>query len=269
MTSVDVLCLPAAEEFCADAPVVLTRAQLERAARFHHDSDRRMYIAARVVACRVAARELGVSWRQVRALQRCPDCGGMHGRPSLWVDGRPAPVAVSWSHADGHIAVAWSRAGMALGVDLERRDAVAALDIGAFGAEERAAIETGVDAAMLWTAKEAAVKAWGTGFAHDPAEYRVSTHRCTSRTGDVRHGRRVALWRNVTVREGAYALTVATAGDVAPTVTAHLERTPRDAATSSGCGDVLLEDLPRKPAARTDVEPVVARPATRHAEVGI
>ncbi|TQJ31128.1 4'-phosphopantetheinyl transferase superfamily protein [Microbacterium sp. SLBN-146] len=226
MTSVDVLCLPAAEELCADAPLLLTRAQLERAARFHHDSDRRMYVAARVVACRVVAHGLGVPWWRVRAVQCCPDCGGAHGRPSMWVDGHPAPIGVSWSHADDHIAVAWSRDGAALGVDVERRDAVTALDVGAFSPEERAAIEGGVDAAMLWTAKEAAVKAWGTGFAHDPAEYLVSSDRHASRTGGVRHGRRTALWRSVTVSDGVHVVTVATVDDVVPTVTAHFEMTP-------------------------------------------
>jgi 4'-phosphopantetheinyl transferase len=104
------------------------------------------------------------------ALRRhCDHCGGDdHGRPSVAGPGHP-PIWASLSRAGELVAVAVSTAGP-VGVDIESLDRVAAagFDDVAFSAAERESITGDHDRARLWTAKEAVLKARGTGLRVDP-----------------------------------------------------------------------------------------------------
>jgi 4'-phosphopantetheinyl transferase len=98
----------------------------------------------------------------------CPNCGATdHGRPL--VEG----AFVSLSRAGGLVALAVSLDG-AVGIDIETVAGVAAsgFDDVAFSAPERDEIARAGDPdlhrARLWTAKEAVLKARGTGLRTDP-----------------------------------------------------------------------------------------------------
>jgi 4'-phosphopantetheinyl transferase len=143
----------------------------------------------------------------------CAHCGSTeHGQPSAVArpgatarpgDGappgataRPGPahardrapvVRLSLARAGDLVAVAGRLTG-AVGIDIELLDRVAAagFDDVAFAASERAAIDDSPDPdalrAELWTAKEAVLKAAGTGLRTDP------------RLVEVRPGAVLALW---------------------------------------------------------------------------
>lgn len=134
----------------------------------------------------------------------CPTCGATdHGVPSLTYSrlalrrrGPDAPdadaptPAVSFSRAGGWLATAWvdaadAVAGWSVGVDLEDSDSVAftapdeLAGVG-FSADEEAVIATLAEheqvqaRGLLWCAKEALVKAAGSGFTGDPSEVAVT-----------------------------------------------------------------------------------------------
>lgn len=140
-------------------------------------------------------------------LHHCPRCGARdHGAPELaysalarrrrgpdaltGADEAEALPAVSFSRAGGWLATAWvdpvaSGRGWRIGVDLEVSDASvfsSAEGLGevAYSPDESAAVSRLAPAeqpavrAVLWSLKEAVVKASGTGFEGDPAEVRVT-----------------------------------------------------------------------------------------------
>lgn len=92
--------------------------------------------------------------------QVCPRCAGSdHGRPWLRVAGTDA--VVSWSRSSGRLLVALTRdPGLYFGIDVEMIDKVAALDAASYLAAGESAADP-VEAAWLWTAKEAITKARG------------------------------------------------------------------------------------------------------------
>lgn len=102
-----------------------------------------------------------------------------YGKPYAIVDGVLAPVAFNISHS-GDAALIALTGSRSIGIDLEQRrphvdfDSVAA---GVFGAGERALLAglSGRDKLdlfyRLWTCKEALMKAKGTGFSYDPANF--------------------------------------------------------------------------------------------------
>ena len=148
----------------------LTQPERDRASAYRFDADRDRFLARRA-ALRVAiASHLGSSPADVEVAQRCPTCGSL-GHGPLHVGGG---LSVSLSAA-GDIALVAVSTG-AVGVDVER----ASSDLDLEGAErtalaatELAALPTGLTertAAFLrlWTAKEAVLKAGGTGLAADP-----------------------------------------------------------------------------------------------------
>lgn len=130
---------------------------------------------------------------------RCPECGsGGHGVPALRysslarrrhgpdaVDPDRGLPAVSFSRSRGWLATAWLdadavRSGWRIGVDIEELDSPAfatAEELGAIGfSPAEADVVAGLAEAdrplaraRLWSAKEALVKARGTGFRDDPA----------------------------------------------------------------------------------------------------
>ncbi len=140
----------------------LSPAERERMGRLHRAADRQAYLAAHLLVRRVTAELLGCPVDRVRIRQRCPDCGALgHGRAE--VVGHP-DVALSLSHSvRGDSAVVAAVAALAaapIGIDVEHRDA--AIPARALSPQEWGAVASGWDPVLLWTRKEAAVKA-GTG----------------------------------------------------------------------------------------------------------
>ncbi|WP_382303919.1 4'-phosphopantetheinyl transferase family protein [Herbiconiux sp. UC225_62] len=112
----------------------------------------------------------------------CDACGSAeHGRPQLSAHGTEPvpPVHLSLSRAAGHVALAATLAGP-IGIDIESPSAVrtAGFDDVAFDAGERAALKVRAEAhgppaadrmrTLAWAAKEAVLKAAGTGLRADP-----------------------------------------------------------------------------------------------------
>jgi 4'-phosphopantetheinyl transferase len=97
------------------------------------------------------------------------------GAPEVYILNKPAPVAISLSHCDGAAVCAVAPEGVELGCDLEMiepgRDAFLT---DYFTVEEQALIARACAAdrpqlfALLWSAKESALKALGTGLRLDP-----------------------------------------------------------------------------------------------------
>ena len=131
--------------------------------------------ADRALLRAVAAELLAVDPRDVTVLRRCTTCGGDdHGRPVVAGPAHPL-VWVSLSRAGGLVAVVATTLGP-VGIDVETLEAVASagFDDVAFGARELEAVRSAADPtlrrAQLWTAKEAVLKARGTGLRVDPRE---------------------------------------------------------------------------------------------------
>jgi 4'-phosphopantetheinyl transferase len=139
---------------------LLSSEELDRAAGFRFETDRRDFIAAHVLVRLVASRLLRIAPSQLTIRQVCATCGGNHGRPTLV----EAPhIAVSLAHSRGHIAAA---AGMPpLGIDIETIDPNSASLLEPVGltpaelATLRSASHDPRLFAGLWVRKEAAVKA--------------------------------------------------------------------------------------------------------------
>lgn len=147
----------------AEAGIVLQADELERAARFVFERDRRRYLAGRTRLRRLLAQHLDTT----------PDAlhigYGPHGRPFLRNPPRPLDFNVSHSQ---HLALVALCEGATVGVDLEwRRPLPELLDLAAvhYTPREQDAVRVGdSDEAhrrffRTWTRKEACLKAWGSG----------------------------------------------------------------------------------------------------------
>jgi 4'-phosphopantetheinyl transferase len=141
---------------------LLSEPEQDRMARLRRPEDRRDYLAAHLLVRLCSARLLGVPIAEIAIAQRCPTCGGPHGRPE--VVGRPE-VGVSLAHSHGVVAAA---AGLVpLGVDIEAfppTREVAAGDLSAvLTAAEMAAVDAAADprraVLLAWARKEACLKA--------------------------------------------------------------------------------------------------------------
>lgn len=141
---------------------LLAQTELDRAARFHFEADRRRYLASHV-----ALRQVLSTYTQT------PGCflhfgAGEHGKPYL---AEFQDLRFSLSYRGGYALVACSRSGE-VGVDVEFHDPKLA-DIsavtGIFSPAELAFLRACPDALrrktffQLWTRKEAFVKATGEG----------------------------------------------------------------------------------------------------------
>ena len=131
--------------------------------------------ADRALLPSAVAELLGIDPSAVTVLRRCENCGGDdHGRPVVAGPAHP-PVWASLSRAGGLVAVAATSLGP-VGIDIEslERVATAGFDDVAFSATERESLRTCADPtlrrAQLWSAKEAVLKARGTGLRVDPRE---------------------------------------------------------------------------------------------------
>lgn len=95
----------------------LTAEERQRATQFRRVTDRDDFLAAHVLVRVAAARFAGGTPQAFIVRQRCLQCGGAHGRPTLegWPD-----LHVSLSHTRGSVAVAC--AAHRVGVDIEHWD---------------------------------------------------------------------------------------------------------------------------------------------------
>ena len=151
-----------------DEPVLkslLDETDRTRAARFHHAADRLAYAAAHALLRTLLSEVAGGApqdWRFVRSPAGKPRLDGARGWPDL---------RFSLSHARGMVACAVAT-GVEIGVDVEPLTPVPdALRLAwtHFSAREAEGLQTMVEPARseafvhLWTLKEAAGKAAGTG----------------------------------------------------------------------------------------------------------
>lgn len=106
----------------------------------------------------------GVDPASVRIVQRCPDCGGPHGRPVVMDPPAARSIAVSLAHA-GEMHIAAAMRGGRLGVDAEAREArpgrVEALGLLLASSDG--------DLLRRWTQVEAVLKADGRGLRVEPS----------------------------------------------------------------------------------------------------
>ncbi|PZN93333.1 MAG: hypothetical protein DCF30_21830 [Hyphomicrobiales bacterium] len=125
----------------------------------------------RETACRIIALQLGGTAEQVMIGH------DIKGRPFLETPGETG-LHLSLATRSGIVAVALARGPV--GIDVERVDGAAALPFAALHQEEAAMLRGLPDHtralafAQLWAAKEAYVKALGTGFARAPESFAVT-----------------------------------------------------------------------------------------------
>lgn len=101
------------------------------------------------------------------------------GAPEAWVDGAPAPLVLSLSHRAGCALAAVAEAGVALGCDLERIEPRSAAFVRDYlTAAERAAVarDPTLYANLVWSLKEATLKALRTGLRLDTKSVEVTLH---------------------------------------------------------------------------------------------
>jgi 4'-phosphopantetheinyl transferase len=141
---------------------LLTEPEQDRMSRLRLRSDRDDFLAAHLLVRACAAQVLGVPISEIAIVQRCPTCGGPHGRPEVL--GHPE-VGASLAHSQGVVAAA---AGLVpLGIDVEAFPSSRDVPVGELSvvltAAETAAIEAASDprrAVLLsWARKEACLKA--------------------------------------------------------------------------------------------------------------
>jgi 4'-phosphopantetheinyl transferase len=151
------------------------------------------------VAKRAAAGLLGPAPAEVRA--------AVDGAPEVWVGGRRAPLAISISHRGGLGACVAAAAGRALGCDLELVEAHSpALARDFFTPAELAMVERAGPAgrdlvvALIWSAKESALKALREGLRLDTRDVEV---RVPLEAGALLPGGGGSGWRPLRVVHGA------------------------------------------------------------------
>ena len=150
-------------------------------------------------------------WTAKRAVSTCLDRplspqslanieirSAISGAPEVFLDGEPAPLSLSLSHRSGRAVCALSASSVAIGCDLEeiepRSDAFIA---DYFSAPEQALIhqsniaERAWRVALLWSAKESALKAMHAGLTLDTRAVVVSPAVFSSSLGE---------WRPLVVR---------------------------------------------------------------------
>lgn len=158
---------------------LLSSAEVARANRLHHASDRTANRCAHLVLRLIAARRLGTDARSAGELnftRCCRSCGGPHGKPQT------TGAEVSLSRSGTMLLVASAPPSSPIGVDIEGvpRDVFPGFDDYVLAPGERTSrcadpVQRRLD---LWVAKEAALKTTGHGLSVEPAELEVV------RTGD-------------------------------------------------------------------------------------
>jgi 4'-phosphopantetheinyl transferase len=190
---------------------VLDDAERARADRFVFAEGRIAFVAAHALTRAVLAACTG------HAAGAFAYTAGAHGKPTAWIDGRPAGVAFNLSHTKGVVGVAVAAGERALGFDLEPIDRHAPLAVARryFTAEEVAWLEAlpegerGEGFFRLWTLKEAFIKATGKGLTQDLSSFwfRVAPPSIQFAAGMA--GRPEAWWFAQRVVHGGFLGTVA------------------------------------------------------------
>ena len=143
----------------------LSGEERQRAARFVQTHDRDRHVIAHGILRHVLARYCGTAPRELGFVQSA------HGKPAVVSSGSAPRIGFNLSHA-GDAALIAVAENVEVGVDLEReRDNIDVAGIAArfFDERERAAIADAADPVRAffrhWVAKEAVLKAHGSGFA--------------------------------------------------------------------------------------------------------
>jgi 4'-phosphopantetheinyl transferase len=143
--------------------------------RFRHEGARRRFALCRAALRSILCSRLGCRNQQLAF-------GASHlGKPYAVVEGKPVPIGFNVSHGSAHGLIAFAGEGR-LGVDLEERSPERDLDgliHSVMGPRERAdlALARGTRRLhlfyLLWTVKEALIKALGTGLSWDVSQFEV------------------------------------------------------------------------------------------------
>lgn len=177
--------------------------------RFRHAGPRR-----RFALCRAALRAL-LCDRLACANEDLAFAAASHGKPYALVDGTPASIRFNVSHGGRHGLIAVAPEGR-LGVDVEERASRRDLDglIGAaFGPGEQADLAALHGSRKLhefyriWTMKEAALKALGTGLSREMSGFEIPA--------DLRGGGATDLFRFPWMPETGWRLADLGTGDFA------------------------------------------------------
>ncbi|SFE51440.1 4'-phosphopantetheinyl transferase [Actinacidiphila alni] len=151
----------------------------DRAAGLTRTGDRVRYLSAHVALRRLLSAYTGIEPQALRlGRDRCPCCGGPHGRPVLL--GRGRETAQDWpqfSLSHSHQVAVVALAGATVGVDVQRVPPANAVrlclpDLHPAEQAELAAVpgrRRPAAFARLWTRKEAYLKGLGTGLRRDLA----------------------------------------------------------------------------------------------------
>lgn len=148
-----------------DAGLPLSDLERERAARFHHLSDRWEFVLGRLMARHLLAERCGTPAGDFRFVENA------HGRPDIAHPPLDRPFRFNLSHSGGLVACVIGDKGD-VGVDVERLDRphVDPRVIRRYCSEAEQAALAGMPEGLrherflqLWTLKEAYVKARGTG----------------------------------------------------------------------------------------------------------
>jgi 4'-phosphopantetheinyl transferase len=202
----------------------LDRPERARFEQLRQELDRRRFVVGHRLVRRVLAARLGTEPRAVPLIVDCPTCGLPHGRPRLPGSGLGAPVSIS--HAGDLVLVAHTPAALgpvSVGVDVELVSGTEwdGFDTAALTPSERAAVAVSPRPgarSLLWTRKEAILKALGVGLrwelsAIDLAESVSDDHGHVTvdvPLGLAAHGGPTqVVWRSLPAPSPGYALAVA------------------------------------------------------------
>jgi 4'-phosphopantetheinyl transferase len=137
---------------------ILTSAEADRAARFHHDADRRRSIVGRAVLRHLLSRHFGVKPQALRFELR------ENGKPFL----PQSEIHFNVSHSGEIVAIALAANEVGVDIEAKRRIPEIAAIAGRFFSKDeaervRAATDATAEFFRIWTMKEAVVKAVGQG----------------------------------------------------------------------------------------------------------
>jgi len=137
---------------------ILTAAERERVDRFHRSEDQQRSATGIVVLRTAVAAVTGGDPAAVDLQRQCATCDGPHGRPLLPGTGLHASI----SRAGEWVAVALGR-DAPLGVDVEAVTAINVDELASSVLAPGERVSGAHDFFVLWTRKEAVVKATGDG----------------------------------------------------------------------------------------------------------
>lgn len=166
----------------------LDEAERSRLAALRGDAQRARFVGAAVLMREVLAELAGCGATAVGLDRECADCAGPHGRPVP--TGAAAGLHVSASHSGPYVLVAASRRPVGVDVELLRETSPSPALLVRVLAEGEQAPEDEAGFAHLWSAKEAYLKAVGTGLATPMNQVRLDGDRAvhlgpSSRPGEL------------------------------------------------------------------------------------